>query len=154
MFKARDRELAIAAGNEKLWVSLCELLELPDLPTDPRFVTQADRVANQVELESLLNARLAEKDADVWVAMLRERGIPVSPLNTFADILGDPAVVDSGLIREMAMPVARSTSTTVYPVRDGRAEQRLDLAPPRLGEHNDEVVADWGVEVPADEELV
>jgi succinate--hydroxymethylglutarate CoA-transferase len=151
MFKARDRELAIAAGNEKLWVSLCEVLELPDLPTDPRFVTQADRVANQVELESLLNARLADKDADVWVAMLRERGIPVSPLNTFADILGDPAVVDSGLIREMAMPVARSVSTTVYPVRDGRGEPRLDLAPPRLGEHNDEVTADWGVEVPADQ---
>jgi crotonobetainyl-CoA:carnitine CoA-transferase CaiB-like acyl-CoA transferase len=154
MFKARDRELAIAAGNEKLWVSLCELLELPDLPTDPRFVTQADRVANQVELEHLLNARLAEKDADVWVAMLRERGIPVSPLNTFADILGDPAVVDSGLIREMAMPVAHSVPTTVYPVRDGRAEPRLDLAPPRLGEHNDEVAADWGVEVPAEQEVV
>jgi succinate---hydroxymethylglutarate CoA-transferase len=153
MFKARDRELAIAAGNDKLWISLCELLGLPELPTDPRFVRQADRVANQVELEGLLNERLAERDADHWVALLRERGIPVSPLNTFADILGDPAVVDSGLIREMPMPVARSVSTTVYPVRDGRLEPRLDLAPPRLGEHNQEVAADWGVEVPAAEEV-
>jgi crotonobetainyl-CoA:carnitine CoA-transferase CaiB-like acyl-CoA transferase len=154
MFKARDRPLAIAAGNEKLWVSLCELLELPELPADPRFVSQADRVANQVELESLLNARLAEEDADHWVAMLRERGIPVSPLNTFADILNDPAVADGGLVREMAMPVARSVPTTVYPVRDGRHEPRLDLAPPRLGEHNDEVAADWGIEVPAEQEVV
>jgi crotonobetainyl-CoA:carnitine CoA-transferase CaiB-like acyl-CoA transferase len=153
MFKARDRELAIAAGNDKLWISLCELLGLPELPTDPRFVRQADRVANQVELEGLLNERLAERDADHWVALLRERGIPVSPLNTFADILGDPAVVDSGLIREMPMPVARSVATTVYPVRDGRLEPRLDLAPPRLGEHNEEVAADWGVEVPTAEEV-
>jgi crotonobetainyl-CoA:carnitine CoA-transferase CaiB-like acyl-CoA transferase len=153
MFKARDRPLAIAAGNEKLWVSLCEVLELPELPADARFLSQADRVANQVELEGLLNARLADRDADHWVALLRERGIPVSPLNTFADILGDPAVVDSGLVREMPMPVARSVSTTVYPVRDGRHEPRLDLAPPRLGEHNDEVAADWGIEVAAAEEV-
>jgi succinate--hydroxymethylglutarate CoA-transferase len=145
MFEARDRPLAIAAGNEKLWASLCEVLELPDLPADPRFASQADRVANQVELEGLLNARLADEDADEWVARLRERGIPAGPLNTFADILNDPAVVDSGLIREMPMPVARSATTTVYPVRDGRHEPRLDLAPPRLGEHDDEVAADWGV---------
>jgi crotonobetainyl-CoA:carnitine CoA-transferase CaiB-like acyl-CoA transferase len=54
----------------------------------------------------------------------------------------------------MAMPVARSVSTTVYPVRDGRGEPRLDLAPPRLGEHNDEVTEDWGVDVPADQGVV
>ena len=145
MFEARDRPLAIAAGNEKLWASLCEVLELPELPADPRFVSQADRVANQVELEGLLNARLAAKDADEWVAQLRGRGIPASPLNTFADILNDPAVVGSGLVRTMEMPVAGEVSTTVYPVRDGREEPRLDLAPPRLGEHNDEVAAEWSV---------
>ncbi|MBS0548845.1 MAG: CoA transferase [Proteobacteria bacterium] len=145
MFEARDRPLAIAAGNEKLWVSLCEALELPDLPADSRFATQADRVANQVELEGLLNARLADRDADNWVALLRERGIPAGPLNTFADILNDPAVVDSGLVREMPMPVARSATTTVFPVRDGRREPRLDLGPPRLGEHGDDVAAEWGI---------
>jgi crotonobetainyl-CoA:carnitine CoA-transferase CaiB-like acyl-CoA transferase len=150
MFKARDRQLAIAAGNQKLWLSLCELMELPGLPGDPRFATQADRVANQVVLEEILNARLADKDADEWVALLRDHGIPVSPLNTFADILGDPAVVDSGLIREMPMPVAHSVPTTVYPVRDGRQEPRLDLAPPRLGEHTGEVAEEWGVRVPVD----
>jgi succinate---hydroxymethylglutarate CoA-transferase len=145
MFKARDREIAIAAGNEKLWLATCEVLGLDGLPNDPRFATQADRVANQVELQVLVDERLATRDCEEWVALLRERGVPVSPLNTFADILGDPAVADSGLVRTMAMPVAGETSTTVYPVRDGREEPRLDLAPPRLGEHNEAVAADWGV---------
>jgi succinate---hydroxymethylglutarate CoA-transferase len=145
VFKARDRPIAMAAGNEKLWISTCEVLGLTELPADPRFATQADRVRNQVELESLINERLGTEDGAIWVERLSERGIPVSPLNTFADILNDPAVLDSGLVREMEMPVAGEVQTTVYPVRDGRADPRLDLAPPRLGEHNDEVAADWGV---------
>lgn len=145
LFQAKDRPIAIAAGNDKLWARLCKVLELPQLTDDPRFHHQGDRVRNQVELEAMLNEKLGEADADDWVSLLNEAGVPVSPLNTFADILNDPAVLASGLVRKMQMPVASAVSTTVYPVRGGWGGPRLDLPPPRLGEHNDQVPVEWRV---------
>jgi crotonobetainyl-CoA:carnitine CoA-transferase CaiB-like acyl-CoA transferase len=69
-------------------------------------------------------------------------------MNTFADILADPALAASALIQTMAVPVAGRTKTVAYPVQiDGR-RVRASRPPPRLGEHSDEVFAEWTGETP------
>ena len=145
VFTAADAPFVLAAGTDKLWLAVCRVVEDPDLAADPQFAGQAGRVERQLELEKLLNERFAERPAAEWVALLREAGVPAGPVNTFGQILADPALHASGLVRPMEVPVAGPSWTTVFPVRVTDVEPRLDRPAPRLGEQTDEVLAEWGV---------
>ena len=97
------------------------------------------------KLEKVLNERFAERTATEWVELMRAAGIPAGPVNTFGQILEDPTLHESGLVRPMEVPVAGASWTTVFPVRVTDTEPRLDRVAPRLGEQTDEVLAEWGV---------
>lgn len=142
-FEARDATFVLAAGNDRLWRAVCDVVGLPDLAEDPRFVSQGDRVAHQLELEKLLTEAFAERDATEWVERLRSAGVPAGPVNRYGDILADPVVRDSGLVQPYDVPVAGPSWTTVFPVRATDTEPRLDRPAPRLGEQTDEVLAEW-----------
>lgn len=144
VFRAGDVPFVLAAGNDRLWGALCEVIEEPDLAADPRFATQAGRVARQLELEKLLDDCFALRPAAHWVAELRERGVPAGPVNSFADILSDPALRESGFLREYDVPVAGESWTTAFPVREADTPPRVEPAP-QLGQHTAEVAAEWGV---------
>ena len=145
VFAAADAPFVLAAGTDKLWLAVCRVVEDPELAADPQFARQAGRVERQLELEKLLNERFVERPADEWVARLREAGVPAGPVNTFGQILADPAVHASGLVRPMEVPVAGPSWTTVFPVRVTDVEPRLDRSAPRLGEQTGEVLTEWGV---------
>ena len=145
VFAAADAPFVLAAGTDKLWLAVCRVVEDPELAADPQFARQAGRVERQLELEKLLNERFVERPAAEWVARLREAGVPAGPVNTFGQILADPAVHASGLVRPMEVPVAGPSWTTVFPVRVTDVEPRLDRSAPRLGEQTGEVLTEWGV---------
>ncbi|WP_243060719.1 CaiB/BaiF CoA-transferase family protein [Nocardioides sp. SR21] len=143
VFAARDASFVLAAGNDRLWRAVCDVVDWPELAEDPRFVTQGVRVTHQLELEKLLNEAFGERDAAEWVTLLRAAGVPSGPVNRFGEILADPAVHESGLVRPYDVPVAGPSWTTVFPVRATGTEPRLDRSAPRLGEQTDEVLAEW-----------
>lgn len=142
-FNASDAPFVLAAGTDKLWQAVCTVAA-PDLADDPRFTTQSDRVAHQLELEKLLNDRFLDRPATEWVTALRAVGVPAGPVNTFGDVLADPVLRAGGLIQPMDVPVAGPSYTTVFPVRVTDTEPRLDRVAPRLGEQTDEVLREWG----------
>lgn len=78
----RDRPLALAAPNNKLFVRLCEAIERPEVSRDERYADNSARVANRVALMTSLGARFAEHDADHWFALLSAAGVPCAPVNT------------------------------------------------------------------------
>ncbi len=143
VFRAADGPFVLAAGNDKLWRHVCTVVGDPALADDSRFAAQADRVAHQLELEKLLDDHFSTAPAAHWVDALRAAGVPAGPVNTFSQVLADPVLHDSGLVRPYEVPVAGTSWTTVFPVRGG-AEARLDRPAPRLGEQTDEVLAEWG----------
>ncbi len=142
-FRASDDYFVIAAGNDTLWGEVAQALGLPELTDDPRFLRQADRASNQLELEKILNERFASKTADEWLLEMDRRGVPCSPINTYADILADPQVAEMRLVRDLALPNGVVTKTTAFPVAMSNYEFTVRLAPPQLGEHSNEVVDDW-----------
>ena len=77
-FRAADGYLTIAAGNERLWLSTCEVLGLEALTADPRFQTNADRARNQAELTPLVEAVLKTRLVREWVDRLTQLGVPVA----------------------------------------------------------------------------
>lgn len=144
-FDAADRPFVVAAGSQRLWRLVCEAVGTEDLADDPRFADQERRAAHQAELAEILQESFACKPAAHWVAELRARGVPVSLVNTFGEILVDEHIVAGGLVQQVEVPVAGPTPMLAFPVRIQGIPGSVGLRPPLLGEHNDVVLAEWGV---------
>ena len=141
-FGTADGDITVAAGNDRLWAAVAEVVGLPGLIGDPRFRSQGDRVAHQRELAVLLQERFSEEKRDHWLAQLRARGVPCGPVNTFGEALADPHVEATGLVATLDVPVAGEVPTVVYPVRIEGLAPRLDRGAPALGAHP-EVPGEW-----------
>jgi succinate--hydroxymethylglutarate CoA-transferase len=142
-FRASDAPFVIAAGNDKLWRSVCEAVALPALADDPRFATQEQRARNQGELFDLLQPVFETRPVAHWLAEFDARGVPYAPINDYAEILDDPQVAHLGLVHPLTLPNGRETRTVGFPVRIDGFNFRIHRRPPALGEHNDEVEREW-----------
>jgi crotonobetainyl-CoA:carnitine CoA-transferase CaiB-like acyl-CoA transferase len=133
-----DNDLIVAAANDGQFRKLCEVLGIPEVADDPRFVRNADRTANREELRPLLVARLATRGAVEWFELLVEVGVPCGPINTIdggfamAERLELDPIVPTG-VGERAIP------TTRHPIRFSATPVSYPLPPPRLDEHGAEL---------------
>jgi crotonobetainyl-CoA:carnitine CoA-transferase CaiB-like acyl-CoA transferase len=143
-FHASDGMFTVAAGNDRLWWKVCEATGLQRLIDDPRFIDQRRRAANQHELAVLLQEPFAKQSVEYWLDVLDQHGVPCGPINSFEEMLADDHVRANGLVQEIDVPVAGPTPIVVYPARLSGIPHRLDLSPPRVGEHTAEVLAEWG----------
>ena len=106
VLRARDRAFNIACGNERQWRALCQALELPELPDDPRFATPVARVGERAALTAALEARLATRDAADWVALLNAADVPGGPINDMAEVFADPQVRARDMYVELPHPTS------------------------------------------------
>ena len=142
-FDASDGQFVLAAGNDALWREVCEATGQRALLDDPRFSAISLRAKNQSALADILQQVFRTRKVREWLDEFKRRGVPSGPLNTFADILDDPELMASELVQDMRVPVAGTTKTVAYPVRLNGHRTRAERPPPRLGEHRDEVFAEW-----------
>jgi crotonobetainyl-CoA:carnitine CoA-transferase CaiB-like acyl-CoA transferase len=140
--RTADHPLAVAAGNDRLFAALCGVLGRPELATDPRFATNADRVAHRAALVTALEAELAERTAAEWAGRLGAAGVPCGPVQDIGEAF---AYAESlGLA-----PVARLTGADGAPVDVPASPIRLSgtpvtyrTAPPAVGADTADVL-DW-----------
>ncbi|TFV86817.1 CoA transferase [Blastococcus sp. CT_GayMR16] len=133
-----DGELIITAGNDGQFRRLCEVLGVPDLAADPRFLRNENRTANRDELRPLLVERLRTRSKMDWFRDIIGAGVPCGPINTidqgvaFAEEIGlDPVVtVGEGAA---AVPSVRN------PITFSATEAAYRLPPPTLDEHGAEI---------------
>ncbi|HEY0757607.1 MAG TPA: CoA transferase [Ktedonobacteraceae bacterium] len=133
-----DRDLIIAVGNDGQFNKLCELLDLPALPSDPRFAHTKDRTHNREALRPLLVERLRTRTASEWFSILSVAGVPCGPINTvaegvaFAHELGLNPVVEVGTGDEAVSMIRHPISFSLTPPRH-------DLPPPALGQDSEQL---------------
>ncbi|RPH60643.1 MAG: CoA transferase [Burkholderiales bacterium] len=138
-YRARDGWFAIAAGNDRLWRAVCEVVAMPELLADERFASTTLRAAHQAELKDLLEARFADADTGEWLARFANAGVPGALINGYAEALADPQARHLELVRPMTMPGGTETRTVVCPVRIDGAPVAVDTRAPALGEHDREL---------------
>lgn len=139
-FPTRDRDIVIAAGNQRLWVALCEVLDYPQLLADDRFATNAARVSARAALTDLLAARLRTADSATWLARLAAAGVPCAPINTLDVVVAHEQVRAIGAIAPIAHPTIDGYRAVVTPLSDETGPLSRFRAAPALGEHNDEIL--------------
>ena len=140
-YRARDRYFVIAAGNDKLWASVCEIVERPELVSDPRFVTVRMRAQNQTELAELLTAIFRTRDAVDWLAAFERAGVPASLINTYSESLADPQVEANGWVQPLTLPGGTVTRTFASPLAIDGKRAPIRKAPPRLDEDRAVILA-------------
>ena len=141
-FETASGRIAVAAGNDGLFRTLCSVMGLEELGSDERFATNAARVEHRKELVPLLAERFRERSAEDWLADLDAAGIPAGKVRSVPEALaaaasaGHPATVTldhptAGDLDLVASPIWGATSLDPTP-------------PPLLGEHTAEVLAELG----------
>ena len=134
----KDRDLIIAAGNDKQFRALCGVLGLEHVADDPRFAINADRTKNREELRPFLLEKLAEWASDDLFIELNKVGVPCGPINSIGD--GVELAEKLGLRPRVTVGEgAREVDLVRNPITFSSGELGYHLPPPTLGEHSDEI---------------
>ncbi len=148
VFPAADGHLIVATGNDRQYRDFCKVLDLIDLAEDPRFATNADRVANRADLIPLLEAATARITRDDLLARLERMHVPAGPINTVGDVFADPQVIARGL--RLDLPAEGAAAGTVPSVRTPIRLSGEDLdyhrAAPRLAQDTRSVLGALGLD--------
>mgnify|MGYP000873791299 CR=1 FL=1 len=134
----------VAVGNERFWERFCNAINRMDLMENPIYKTNQDRVKNRSGLVSLLQQEFANKKASEWVEVLEESGVPSGAINDLSDVFADPQVVHRDMILEMDHPTAGRIKQTGLPIKFSGTPGSIDIPPPLLGQHNEEILTELG----------
>ncbi|HYU18709.1 MAG TPA: CoA transferase [Chloroflexota bacterium] len=143
-FAARDGYVNVACGNERMWQRFCKALGLSELLGDPRFSSNADRVANREPLSDRIQERLADMRAAEVIRTLEAAEVPCGPVYSLAEVFDDAQTEHLELRRRLSHPRAGEISVTGFPWRLSETPAEVRLPPPLLGEHTDEVLQELG----------
>jgi crotonobetainyl-CoA:carnitine CoA-transferase CaiB-like acyl-CoA transferase len=147
VFRVADGHIIIAAGNDRQTRDLCRIVGLEGLADNPRFASNAERVANRVSFVGLLEQACLKFTAAVLLDALEKAAVPAGPINTVREVFADAQVAARAL--RIDLPATGAAGGTVPSVRspitiDGTAMAAATAAP-RLGEHTKAVLSELGV---------
>jgi crotonobetainyl-CoA:carnitine CoA-transferase CaiB-like acyl-CoA transferase len=128
-------DVTITANTEKMWQSLCRMLELPELVQDPRFLTNEDRCRNKEVLWKELEAAFLRQPSTVWLKRLEESDIPAAPVNTVDRALADPQVRHRNMVVTARHRDGDTLPLLGNPIKMSRTSCETITWPPDLGEH-------------------
>jgi crotonobetainyl-CoA:carnitine CoA-transferase CaiB-like acyl-CoA transferase len=144
-FRCRDGHITVGAANDRVFARLAALLGHAEWLADPRFATDASRVANRTVLVDLIERQLATEPCAEWLARFDAAGIPCGPINGYAQVFADPQVV----AREMAVTVEHPALGTLTalgtPIKMSATPLNPRRRAPLLGEHTAQILREFGI---------
>jgi hypothetical protein len=139
-----DGEIAVAVATERQWPRLCVALGLNDLIDDPRFVDNGARVRHRDELRPLLAGLFVERTSSEWLAALDAAQVPCGPVNDVLAAFAQPQAVARQMRVDVEHPVLGTMPQVGVPFKLSATPASIRSAPPLLGEHSEEVLAELG----------
>lgn len=144
-FEAADGPVMIGVANDGLWRKFCAVAGLDGVVDDPRFRTNADRVAHRAETLAIVGEAIARRPVAYWDGELARVKVPCSPINTLRQMLEHPHTAASGIVLDYEHPVGGALKAVGQPIRfDGRA-RAVDRPPPAHGADTDAILAELGL---------
>ena len=140
VFQAGDAYLTLGVANNSLWERACRAIDREDLVKDPRFDTEANRVANRATLIPILNETFRSRPVAEWLARLDQHGVPAGRIKTVAEVCESAHLRERGMIVSLAHPKAGPITAMGVPIRLHGTPGEATLPSPLLGEHTEEVL--------------
>jgi crotonobetainyl-CoA:carnitine CoA-transferase CaiB-like acyl-CoA transferase len=137
-YRTADGHLVVVGtGGRDAWDGLCRVLGLERLRDDPRFATNADRVANAEELRAEIESVLVSRASAEWEQELEAVGVACAPVQRLSQVLVSEQARVLEMVRTLAHPVAGDVPTVRLPLTLARSETTSTSAPPTLGASNE-----------------
>jgi crotonobetainyl-CoA:carnitine CoA-transferase CaiB-like acyl-CoA transferase len=143
-FATADGEIAVAVGSERQWPRFCDAVELPELARDSRFATNGDRVEHRDELRPIVAERIAQRATAEWLRALDAADVPCGPINDVLTAFEMPSAVAARMRIAVPNAVLGSLDQVGIPFELSRTPASIRHAPPALGQHSDEILAELG----------
>ena len=139
-FQTSDGWIAIFCAKEHFWRNLAELIGMPDLIEDERFISFESRYENRKELVEILSKRLAQKSTEEWLSQFQGK-VPSGPVNTIEQALSEKQVHARGLVANVKHPSLGITRQVVSSIATDGSNEALTPGP-ALGENTDDLLSD------------
>jgi len=146
VFETKDGWIVLGAAAQNLWLKACKVLGCEALIKDPRFLTKADRVANNKALVALLQKRFATATTQEWFERLDAENIPCGPVMAHDEVFNDPHVLAREMVVQVDHPTAGRHRTLGTPVKLRGTPGSVRRPAPLLGEHTEEILAELAAE--------
>ncbi|HEV2686154.1 MAG TPA: CaiB/BaiF CoA-transferase family protein [Actinomycetota bacterium] len=144
VFHASDEPFVVAVANETIWRRFCAVIQRDELADDPRFTSNAERVANRAALTEDLAHLFVEQPRATWLGKLDAAGVPCGPINTIAQVFDDEQVRALGLVEELPHPTAGTVRLVKPPFELSVTPATQRRHPPLRGEHTEQLLLELG----------
>ena len=141
-FQASDGWFAIAVGNDRQFVRLCELLGKPELAANEKFAMNSTRVQNREEIIALLASIFKMASVAEWLEKLDKAEIPCGPINNFEQVFSMPQVKEREMLVQMEHPTIGALPLVGSPLKMSATPVEYRIPPPLMGEHTEDILMD------------
>jgi len=146
VFEVLDGHLILAVGNDGQFERFCGVAGCTELAADARFSRNADRVRHRSELLARLEPVMRARTRADWLQALEAAKVPCGPINDLDDVFSDPQVLARGMVTPIAHPAGGVIEVVASPMKLSATPATVRHAPPLLGQHTDEVLAEFGLD--------
>ena len=153
-FETADGWITVGGSNQTTWHRLVEVVGLPDLAEDARFLENADRMQNVNELAAVLGERFKTRPTAEWLRLLEEGGVPAGPVASIGEMLEFPQTLARDMVVEVEHSKLGPVRTIGFPVKFSDTPVSVERGAPLLGEHTREVLTELGYAGEEIEELM
>ncbi len=144
-FSTQDGHINIAANKQEQWEAVCEVLDLPELKTDPRFQERDTRKQNRKALTPLLEARLTQKSTDFWVKELNAKDVPSGEILGLEAALRQPQIQHRQVLQKVPLEGIGEVEVFGLTALFEKTPGVVETPPPTLGEHNGRIFGSLGI---------
>ena len=145
VFEVLDGHVILAVGNDGQFERFCRVAGCPGLAADPRFSRNAERVRHRSELVARLEPVMRARTRADWLQALEAAKVPCGPINDLDDVFSDPQVLARGMVTPVEHPAGGVIEVVASPMKLSATPATVRCAPPLLGQHTDEVLAEVGL---------
>jgi CoA:oxalate CoA-transferase len=138
-FRAADGYFVAGCGNESIWQRFCDAIGMSDLQRDARFLRNADRTANHILLDPILQRHFEGNTRAYWLERLELANVPCAPIATVAEVAANPHLEQRQMILHAPHPQFDRLIVPGSPLKTAGVSCIPDTRSPDLGEHTDGV---------------
>ena len=142
LYDTADGHLVVAVGNDRQFARLCDVLGLSEFASDPRFISNARRLANRTAMDAVLCTTIKQWDRKELQDALNGALVPCGAVNSISEVFDDPHIKHRGIKTTLRHPLSETVSLAGSPIRLSKTPVTYRRPPPLLGEHTEEVLSD------------
>ncbi|MBO6505902.1 MAG: CoA transferase [Kordiimonadaceae bacterium] len=143
-YPTKDGHISMLPYWDNHWKTFCEIIERPDMITDPRFDRMKNRLVNINDMHAEISKELAKRTTQEWLQLLAPTNVPHMIVNSLDDLIDDPHLVESGFWQLHDHPTEGQIRMASSPYNFSETPASIRRLPPHLGEHSREILLGAG----------